>query len=196
MLDNLKSYHIILGSGSPRRRELLAGLGLDFEVRLVKDTDESYPESLKGGDIPMYLSQKKAAAYLPSLAIDELLITADTIVHLDGMVLGKPHDEAQAKEMLRQLSGRTHEVYTGVSLTTSNFQKSFFVGTEVRFAPLTEEAVDYYVRQYHPMDKAGSYGVQEWIGYMGVERIDGCYYNIMGLPLQRLWRELEQVPAF
>lgn len=195
MLDNLRSYRIILGSGSPRRRELLSGLGLDFSVRLVKDGDESYPESLKGGDIPLYLSRKKAAAYMDTLASDELLITADTIVHLDGKVLGKPHDEAQAKEMLRMLSGRVHEVYTGVSLTTRCFQKSFYVGTKVCFAPLTQDEIDYYVRQFRPMDKAGSYGVQEWIGYMGVERIEGCYYNIMGLPLQRLWRELEQVPA-
>ncbi len=190
MLDNIRNYHLILASQSPRRRELLAGLGVGFEVRTLPDIDESYPNTLQGADIPLYISKEKADAYRPLLQPDELMITADTIVWLQGRVLGKPHSREQAIEMLRNLSGATHEVFTGVTLTTSAWQRSFAARTEVRFAPLTEEEIVYYVDRYQPLDKAGSYGVQEWIGFIGVEYISGSYYNIMGLPVQRLYREL------
>lgn len=191
MLDNLKEYHIILASNSPRRRELLAGLGLDFEVRTLPSIDESYPDSLEGSHIPLYIARKKAEAYRTYLHKDELMITADTIVWLDRRVLGKPRDEAEAVQMLRDMSGRTHEVYTGVCLTTSARQRSFTVGTRVRFAQLSDEEIQYYISHFHPLDKAGAYGVQEWIGYVGVEYIEGSYYNVMGLPMQRLYQELK-----
>ena len=192
MLDNLKKYRLILASNSPRRKELLAGLGLDYEVRTLPDVDESYPESLQGGDIPLYISRMKADAYKPMLQSDELMITADTIVWMDGMVLGKPRNKLGAIEMLRQLSGGVHYVYTGVSITTQTRQESFYVATEVRFANLTDEEIEYYVDTYQPMDKAGAYGVQEWIGYIGVENIQGSYFNVMGLPVQRLYTELKK----
>ncbi len=193
MLDNLKKYHIILASNSPRRKELLSGLGLDYEVRTLPDVSEAYPDSLSGGDIPLYISKEKADAYVAMLRQDELMITADTIVWLHGRVLGKPADEAAAADMLRQLSGQTHEVFTGVTLTTVAWQRSFFVGTEVTFCDLSDEEIDFYVRRFRPLDKAGAYGVQEWIGYIGVQDIRGSYYNIMGLPVQRLYRELLKV---
>ncbi len=193
MLDNLKKYHIILASNSPRRRELLSGLGVDYEVRTLPGVDESYPDTLSGEDIPVYISREKAAAYLPSIAPDELIITADTIVWLDGRVLGKPADEADACRMLRELSGRTHRVITGVTLSTAAFQKSFAVTSEVEFAPLTEEEITYYVDHYRPLDKAGAYGVQEWIGFIGVRRLSGSYFNVMGLPIQRLYQELKEL---
>lgn len=193
MLDNLKKYRIILASNSPRRKELLAGLGVDYEVRTLPDVDESYPDTLQGGDIPLYIAREKAAAYRELLQPDELMITADTIVWLDGRVLGKPHDREDALRMLRDMSGRTHEVFTGVCLTTTTWQRSFTSQTEVRFATLTEEEISWYVDKYQPMDKAGAYGVQEWIGYVGVEYIAGSYFNIMGLPVQRLYRELKNI---
>lgn len=185
-------YHIILASNSPRRRELLSGLGLDYEVRTLPGIDESYPDTLQGEEIPVYISSKKASAYLDALKDNELLITADTIVWLDGRVLGKPADEDEARQMLRDLSGKTHQVITGVTLATTTFQKSFASVSQVTFASLTEEEISYYVTHYHPMDKAGSYGVQEWIGFIGVERIEGSYFNVMGLPVQRLYRELKE----
>lgn len=185
-------YHIILASNSPRRRELLSGLGLDYEVRTLPGIDESYPDTLQGEEIPVYISSKKASAYLDALKDNELLITADTIVWLDGRVLGKPADEDEARHMLRSLSGKTHQVITGVTLATTTFQKSFASVSQVTFASLTEEEINYYVTHYHPMDKAGSYGVQEWIGFIGVERIEGSYFNVMGLPVQRLYRELKR----
>ena len=191
MLDNLKNYHIILASNSPRRRELLGGLGLDFEVRTLPGVDESYPDTLEGSQIPLYIAREKAEAYRGLLRENELMITADTIVWLDGRVLGKPRDEAEAVQMLRDMAGRTHEVYTGVCLTTSARQRSFTVGTRVRFAQLSDEEIQYYVSHFHPLDKAGAYGVQEWIGYVGVEYIEGSYYNVMGLPMQRLYQELK-----
>lgn len=191
MLDNLADYHIILASNSPRRKELLGGLGLAYEVRTMPGIDESYPDTLQGEDIPIYISSKKAEAYLKTLKDGELLITADTIVWLDGRVLGKPVDEADARQMLRDLSGRTHQVITGVTLATTGLQKSFASVSQVTFATLTEEEITYYVSHYQPMDKAGSYGVQEWIGFIGVERIEGSYFNVMGLPVQWLYRELK-----
>lgn len=185
-------YKIVLASGSPRRKELLAGLGLQFEIRLLPDIDESYPEGLSGEAIACAISKKKAATYRPTLAPDELIITADTIVYLDGEVLGKPHDETEAHKMLRKLSGRTHQVITGVTLLTKDLEYTFDCVSNVTFANLTDKEIDYYVENYKPSDKAGAYGIQEWIGYIGVESIEGSYFNVMGLPVQRLYQTLKQ----
>lgn len=193
MLDNLEKYKVILASGSPRRRELMAGLGVNYEVWILPDVDESYPDTLQGEEIPLYIAKEKADAYIPMMQPDELIITADTIVWLDGKVLGKPQDREDALQMLRTMSGRTHEVFTGVCITTTDWQRSFTAQTEVRFATLSEDEIIYYVDNFKPMDKAGAYGVQEWIGFIGVENISGSYYNIMGLPVQRLYRELLKV---
>ena len=193
MLDNLEKYKVILASGSPRRRELMAGLGVNYEVRILPDVDESYPDTLQGEEIPLYIAKEKADAYIPMMQPDELIITADTIVWLDGKVLGKPRDREDALQMLRTMSGRTHEVFTGVCITTTDWQRSFTAQTEVRFATLSEDEIIYYVDNFKPMDKSGDYGVQEWIGFIGVENISGSYYNIMGLPVQRLYRELLKV---
>ncbi len=192
-MKNLEKYKVILASNSPRRKELLAGLGVEYEVRTLPDIDESYPDTLKGADIPLYISKEKADAYRDMLQAGELMITADTIVWLDGKVLGKPGDREDALQMLRAMSGRTHEVFTGVCLTTTDWQRSFAAQTEVRFSVLSEEEITYYVDHFHPMDKAGAYGVQEWIGYIGVEYISGSYYNIMGLPVQKLYKELQKI---
>lgn len=183
---------LILASNSPRRRELLAGLGLDFEVRVLPGIDEHYPSHLQGEDIPLFISRKKAQAYLDSLAADELLITADTIVWLDGQVLEKPVDEADACRMLNLLSGRTHQVFTGVTLTTTDRQVAFACRSDVTFCTLSTEEINYYIHHFHPLDKAGAYGVQEWIGYIGVERIEGSFFNVVGLPVQRLYQALKQ----
>lgn len=193
MLDNLEKYKVILASGSPRRRELMAGLGVNYEVRILPDVDESYPDTLQGEEIPLYIAKEKADAYIPMMQPDELIITADTIVWLDGKVLGKPRDREDALQMLRTMSGRTHEVFTSVCITTTDWQRSFTAQTEVRFATLSEDEIIYYVDNFKPMDKAGAYGVQEWIGFIGVENISGSYYNIMGLPVQKLYRELLKV---
>ena len=193
MLDNLEKYKVILASGSPRRRELMAGLGVNYEVRILPDVDESYPDTLQGEEIPLYIAKEKADAYIPMMQPDELIITADTIVWLDGKVLGKPRDREDALQMLRTMSGRTHKVFTGVCITTADWQRSFTAQTEVRFATLSEDEIIYYVDNFKPMDKAGAYGVQEWIGFIGVENISGSYYNIMGLPVQKLYRELLKV---
>ena len=182
---------IILASNSPRRKELLAGLGFDFEVRTLPGLDESYPEGLPMEEIPQYISRKKAAAY--TLGADELLITADTIVYLDGEVLGKPVDEADAARMLRKLSGRTHQVVTGVTLKTSPKSTSFSSVSHVTFAELTEAEIDYYVKHYRPLDKAGAYGIQEWIGFVGVTSLQGSYFNVMGLPVQKLYSEMKKL---
>lgn len=190
MLENLKRYHIKLASNSPRRRELLSGLGIDYEVKLLPGIDESYPATLAGEDIPCYIAREKAEAYRPQLQPDELIITADTVVCVDGEVLGKPADEAEARDMLRKLSGRAHEVITGVCLTSANRQRTFAAVTEVTFDRLTEEEIDWYVSHYRPLDKAGAYGVQEWIGFIGVTGLKGSYFNVMGLPVQRLYKEL------
>ena len=185
---------LLLGSQSPRRRELLAGLGVAFSVVRI-DADESYPASLQGEDIPIYISRAKAGAYADSLQPDELLITADTIVWLNGQVLGKPHDEADARRMLRLLSGQTHQVFTGVTLTTkaaeSALYSSFAARTDVRFRALSEAEIDYYVSRFHPLDKAGAYGIQEWIGYIACTELRGSYFNVMGLPTEPLFQALQ-----
>lgn len=193
MLDNLKKYKVILASASPRRRELLAGLDVEFEVRALPDVDESFPPELQGGDIPLHISKKKADAYRPVMAADELVITADTIVWLDGVALGKPVDEADARRMLRNMSGKTHSVFTGVAITTKDSQRCFVAQSDVTFAQLTDNEIDYYIAKYRPMDKAGSYGAQEWIGYIGMSNIVGSYFNVMGLPVQRLYSELKEI---
>lgn len=184
---------LILASNSPRRRELLAGLGYQYEVRVLDGIDESYPDTLCSSEVASYISRVKAEAYRATMADDELVITADTIVCLDGKVLGKPSDEAEAISMLQSLSGCTHQVYTGVTLTTKTAQTDFVSCSHVTFARLTDEEIQHYVTRYRPMDKAGAYGIQEWIGYIGVERIDGSYFNVMGLPVQRLYRELKKI---
>lgn len=183
---------IVLASNSPRRRELLSGLGYSFEVRVLDDIDESYPGTLRGSDVAAYISRVKAEAYRNSMVDDELIITADTIVCLDDKVLGKPADELEAMAMLRGLSGRTHQVYTGVTIVTVEERTTFVTRSDVTFAALTDEEILHYVTQYRPMDKAGAYGIQEWIGYIGVERIEGSYFNVMGLPVQRLYVELKK----
>lgn len=192
MLDNLNKYRIVLASNSPRRKELLSGLGLSYEVKVLPDVDESYPEGMDCMEIPRYIACRKAEAYRSLMQADELLITADTIVWLDGRVMGKPADEKEASLMLHALSGHTHQVITGVCLTTGHLQRSFSTRTDVTFATLTDEEIAYYVDKYRPMDKAGSYGVQEWIGFIGVEKISGSYFNVMGLPVQRLYTELRK----
>lgn len=191
-MDFLTDYKIILASNSPRRKELLSGLNIQYEVKTLSDIDESYPDDLQGEDIAVYIAKEKANAYREFLENDTLLITADTIVLLDGKVYGKPENEEDAKRMLRELSGRTHEVITGVCITTKGKQHAFGVSSEVRFACLEEAEIDYYVTNYKPLDKAGAYGVQEWIGYVAVEYISGSYFNIMGLPIQRLYQELKR----
>ena len=194
MLDNIKKYKVILASASPRRKELMKGLDVEFEVRALPSVDESFPDTLQGGEIPLYISKKKADAYRPFMADDELVITADTIVWLDGVALGKPADEDEARRMLGNMSGKTHSVFTGVAITTKEVQLSFVAQSDVTFAALSAEEIDYYIAKYKPMDKAGAYGAQEWIGYIGMSNIVGSYFNVMGLPVQRLYSELKKLP--
>ena len=191
MKKMLPQYKIILASNSPRRRELLAGADVTFEVRVIDGIDESYPQDLPTKEIAGFISRKKAAAYQTAIDDCELVITADTIVVLDGEVMGKPADEEDACRMLRKLSGRTHQVITGVTLTTKERQQSFSVETDVTFRTLSEEEINYYVQHYKPMDKAGAYGIQEWIGHIGVTGISGSYFNVMGLPVQRIYEALK-----
>ena len=190
----VEGYKIILASNSPRRKELLGGLGIDFDVRTLQGIDESYPSTLKGEDIPMHISAKKAEAYRATMADNEMIITADTIVYDNGEVLGKPKDREDAVRMLRQLSGHAHEVITGVSILTKSDTVQFASTSKVYFASLTDEEIYYYVDTYKPFDKAGAYGIQEWIGFFGVTRIEGSYFNVMGLPIQRLYTELKSIP--
>ena len=190
MLDNLKKYRLVLASNSPRRRELLAGLGISFEVRVLPDIDESYPGTLDAVATAEYIAQKKVAAYRQTMADNELIITADTVVIVGDEVLGKPSDSAEAKAMLRKLSGRTHQVVTGVCLLTRRHSRSFSVSTGVTFKEFTEQEIDYYVSTFQPFDKAGAYGIQEWIGYIGCTGLQGSYFNVMGLPVQRIYTEL------
>lgn len=185
------NYHIVLASNSPRRRELLAGLGLDFEVRTLAGIDESYPATLPALETAEYIARKKAAAYQQTMADDELIITADTVVIVGDEVLGKPVDEAEAREMLLKLSGRTHQVVTGVCLSTRQRMVHFSVQTDVTFKQLAEDEIAYYIKYYKPFDKAGAYGIQEWIGYIGCTGLHGSYYNVMGLPVQRIYAELQ-----
>ncbi len=189
-------YKIILASNSPRRRELLAGLGIAFDVQVIKGINESYPPELPVEQIAQYIASEKAAAY--KVKPGELIITADTIVVVgqsndDSKVLGKPRNADEARSMLRAISGKEHRVITGVCLTTDNEQRQFSVTTLVSFRELTDDEIEYYISHYHPFDKAGAYGIQEWIGYVGVTGIHGSYFNVMGLPVQRIWQELQQM---
>ena len=179
---------IILASNSPRRKELLNQLGLDFEVRVMSGIDESYPDNLPSKDVAEYIASKNSSAY--SIASDELLITADTIVVVGHDILGKPHDREDACRMLREISGKTHHVITGVCIRTDSKQSRFSVSTDVKFKNLTDGEIDFYVDHFKPYDKAGAYGIQEWIGLVGVESISGSFYNVMGLPVQRIYEEL------
>ena len=186
---------LILASNSPRRKQLLAGLDLPFEVRVKDGIDETYPRDLPAEEVPVWISRRKAEAY--DIADGEVLITADTVVAVGGRILGKPASPEEAKQMLRSLSGRTHHVITGVTLRVRRTERggvddyfSFNAVTEVTFTTLSREQIDYYVATYKPMDKAGAYGIQEWIGYVGVTGIQGSYYNVMGLPVQRLSQSL------
>ena len=183
---------IILGSNSPRRRELLAGLGIDFTV----DTGNSFAESAEPGveahQVPVDMSLGKSHGFHRPLEDDEILITADTVVIIDGRVLGKPHSREEAEEMLHTLSGRTHEVVTAVTIRDKRGEKCFSVSSIVEFCRLEDWEIDSYIDNFKPYDKAGAYGVQEWIGYVGISRIEGSFYNVMGLPVQRLWQELKK----
>lgn len=190
----LKNKTLYLASASPRRRQLVADL--DIKVKLIepRDVDESYPDNLSAEHVAEYISGKKAEAYYHDLEADRIILTADTIVVVDGEVLGKPHGgEIEAKEMLEKLSGRTHKVITGVTLTTVEKTISFSTVTTVTFDKLSDDEIDYYVSNYRPYDKAGAYGIQEWIGAIGISGIDGCFYNVMGLPLHDLFSKLKEL---
>ena len=189
MLNNLEKYDVVLGSNSPRRRELLNDMGVTFRVEAIKGIDETYPASLPVEEIPVYLARIKADGH--PLQANELLITADTIVVLDETVLGKPAGEADAHRMLRALSGRDHRVISGVCVTTASRTESFSDTSIVRFAELTDEEIDYYIKHYRPFDKAGAYGIQEWIGNIGISGISGDFYNVMGLPTRKLYQLLK-----
>lgn len=191
MLENLNKYEIVLASNSPRRKELLQRMGVNFKVRTLFGIDESYPDSLRGEDIVCYISRNKAKAYQSSMAPNELLITADTIVYVDGEVMGKPKNAEQAKEMLHKLSGKTHQVITGVTIVTAKRTENFGVTSQVKFTDITDEEINFYVDNYLPFDKAGAYGIQEWIGIVAVEEIKGSYFNVVGLPVQRLYQKLK-----
>lgn len=183
--------NLILASKSPRRQQLLKGLDLEFQVR-TRDIDESYPGHLQREEVVLYLAQHKGNAFKDELQPNDLVITADTIVWLNDRVIEKPTDKDDAIRMLHCLSGQMHEVYTGVALTTGERTECFFARTEVYFKALTNEEIEYYVNHYEPYDKAGSYGIQEWIGYIGIEKINGCYFNVMGLPVKPLYEALQQ----
>lgn len=191
MLENIRKYNILLGSHSPRRRELLAQLRVPFSVVTMGGIKETYPEDLPPEEIPQYLANKKADAYLESLNKDDMLITADTVVILGDKVLGKPSDRDNAVEMLLELSDRTHKVVSGVCITTAERRVCFSTITEVKFGHITEKEATYYVENFLPLDKAGAYGIQEWIGCVAVESINGSFYNVMGLPVHQLYKELQ-----
>lgn len=180
---------IVLGSKSPRRQELLAGIGIEFTIR-TKDTDESYPADLNPLDVPIYIAKNKANALIEDLTEDEIIICADTVVIVDNLILGKPNDEKEAIEMLQRLSGKTHSVTTGVVIASNIKTNAFSSTTEVTFKDLSTEEIEHYVSNYKPFDKAGSYGIQEWIGFIGVTSIKGSYFNVVGLPIHEVYKEL------
>ncbi len=188
--DTLKNHRLILASQSPRRRQLLSDCGLEYELAERYEVEEVFPATMEADEVPVYLSRLKSEGYPAELAENDILLTADTVVIVDNQILGKPADEAEARAMLRTLSGRAHRVTTGVTLRSKSRVESFAVQSDVYFRELTDEEIDYYVVRYRPMDKAGSYGIQEWIGYVGIERIDGSFYNVMGLPVQRVYAAL------
>lgn len=194
MLDNLKKYKVVLASKSPRRRELLGMLDIPFEIKVKSGIDESFPHDLPTREVAEYLSRVKGNAYLADMTDSELVITADTIVILDGRIYGKPKCEQDAVDMLMNLQDKTHTVATGVTITTRKCSKSFSVYTEVKFSKLSVDEAEWYVKKYHPLDKAGAYGIQEWIGCAAVEGIDGSFYNVMGLPVHQLYKVLKEMP--
>lgn len=187
----LENNNIILGSGSPRRKELLGGLGVHFSVLVRKGISEDYPAELSAHQVAQYIAEEKMSAYTDLLVGNTIVITADTVVICDNEIMGKPADGAEAKVMLHKLSGRTHQVTTGVCIASKEKRKSFHVTTDVTFKPLSEEEIDYYISNYKPFDKAGAYGIQEWIGYIGVTSLNGSYFNVMGLPVQRIYEMLQ-----
>jgi len=189
--DILKGKKLILASKSPRRQQLLRELGVEFEVRTNGDDEELFPDNLSMTEIPIYLAKYKALPLIRKLKTNEILITSDTIVWCNGHVLGKPNDENDAYKILSLLSGNKHTVVTGVCLSTQSKAKTFFATTDVYFKNLSDEEILYYIKKYKPFYKAGAYGIQEWIGFIGVERIDGSYFNVMGLPVQQLYTELQ-----
>ena len=189
----MRKYNIILASNSPRRKELLSRLGVPFEVRVLKDIDESYPEATPVSEVAQYIAGKKADVYRLVMGDDELIITADTVVIVGNEILGKPADADDAARMLRALSGRTHQVTTGVCMVAKDQDRRFSVTTDVTFKQLTDEEISYYVQTYKPYDKAGAYGIQEWIGCIGVTGLSGSYYNVMGLPIQRIYQVLKSL---
>lgn len=191
MLSNLDKYKILLASKSPRRRELLQQLRLPFNVVTLGGIDESFPDSVPRIDVPQFVSEKKADSFQKIITDNELVITADTMVICDNHILGKPKNAKEAREMLRLLSGKTHKVATGVTITTKNRRTSFTTVTDVTFCELSDEEIDYYVDNFQPFDKAGAYGIQEWIGSVAVTEIKGSYHNVMGLPVHRLYQELK-----
>ena len=190
LVGNMK---LLLASNSPRRKDLLAGLDIPMEVVKLKDIDETHPADLQGSDIPLHIARLKMQAYDMQLQEGEVLVTADTIVWCNGGEMGKPKDATDAHRMLRSLSGRTHQVYTAVCLRSRVDHIEFVCGTDVTFVELTDEQINYYIEQYKPFDKAGAYGIQEWIGYVGVTRLEGSYFNVMGLPVQKLYTALQNL---
>lgn len=186
----LAPYKVVLASKSPRRQQLLSGLGVSFDIK-TKDVDESFPAHFNAYEVVSFLADQKAAAFKAEMQEDELVITSDTTVSVDGIILNKPEDRAEAIKMLELLSGKTHTVATGVCLMTAKQKHVFVEQTEVTFDTLTREEIEYYVDNFQPFDKAGSYGVQDFIGYMGVKKLNGCFFNVMGLPLNRLYHELQ-----
>ena len=191
MLSNLKKYHIILASKSPRRQELLRGMGVEFEI-LTKETPEDYPLDLPLDEVPKYLSLQKSLAFKDDeLPADYLLITSDTVVICEGEILGKPKDREVAARMLELLSGKTHHVVTGVTVRSAAKTESFAVRSNVTFAELEQDEIDYYIEHCKPFDKAGAYGIQEWIGYVGISGLEGSFYNVMGLPTRKLYQCLK-----
>lgn len=190
MLENLRKYNILLASKSPRRRELLTQMRIPFRVVTIGNIREDYPAELPALEVAEYISGVKANAYHSIMGDDELIIAADTVVVLDNQVFGKPADGQQAVEMLRELSGKTHQVASGVTIATKRQRTSFTSITDVKFAKLSDDDINYYVDNYAPLDKAGAYGIQEWIGCVAVESINGSFYNVMGLPVHRLYQEL------
>lgn len=190
--DKLKSYRLILASQSPRRRQLLSDAGIEFTLADRFECDETFPQDMPAEDVAEYLSRLKSEAYPEPLAEGDILLTADTVVIANNRVLGKPSDRAEAIEMISLLSGCDHEVITGCTLRTATRQRSFSVRSKVHFRALDREEIEYYVDCYRPFDKAGAYGIQEWIGYVGIEGIEGSFYNVMGLPVQRLYSILKE----
>jgi septum formation protein len=190
LYDNLAKYHIILASRSPRRQQLLKEMGLNFDID-TPEYDETYPPGLTGEEIALFLSRQKAGNFKDKIAGDEIVITADTIVWCNNEVLGKPADANEAKRMIRALSGNTHEVITGVTILSADKERTFTDTTRVSFDSMTDEEIDFYIDNFKPYDKAGAYGIQEWIGIAACSRIEGSYFNVVGLPVQKLYRELE-----